>query len=83
MQVEKAAEKQRLLAVTWENTHRLDHMTELLAEQKRLEERLNTRQKAMVQLHYNYICMYWALVAPTFWSTPCSECGCGRRRGAQ
>ena len=48
MQAKRVAEKQRLLAVTRDNTHRLDNLTGLLAEQKQLEEQLNARQKAMV-----------------------------------
>lgn len=50
LETQVETERHRLVAVTRENTHRLDQLHELLTAQTQVEQRLNGRQKSIVSL---------------------------------
>ena len=50
LEAQVETERHRLVAVTRENTHRLDQLHELLTAQTQVEQRLNGRQKSIVSV---------------------------------
>lgn len=54
LEAQVETERHRLVAVTRENTHRLDQLHELLTAQTQVEQRLNGRQKSIVSLSQSH-----------------------------
>lgn len=63
LEAQVETERHRLVAVTRENTHRLDQLHELLTAQTQVEQRLNGRQKSIVSVSQVHL-LYMGVIYP-------------------